>query len=277
MAIVDRQSITDAVIASFDISSPRQRALLEALLRHLHGFVRETRLSHDEWAAAVAFLVRCGRICDDRRDEFMLLSDVLGVSSLVDLIDAPDAATEGSVLGPFYASDSPEVPVGADIRPDKAVRALRVHGRVCDTAGRPLAGALIDMWQTSDQGLYATQDPDQTDDAFRCKMRCSPDGAFAFTTARPGAYKVPDDGPVGDLLRAGRRTAWRPAHLHFRVSAPGHQMLITEIFFHDDEWLEKDAVFGVRASLVRQPRETADGSEMEVNFDLAAAATAVAA
>jgi hydroxyquinol 1,2-dioxygenase len=272
MAIVDRQSITDAVIASFALSTPRERQLLEALVRHLHGFVRETALTHAEWAAAVGFLVRCGRICDDRRDEFMLLSDVLGVSSLVDLIDAPEAATEGSVLGPFYASDSPEVAVGADIRPDKAVPSLRVHGCVRDTSGRPLAGALIDMWQTSEQGLYATQDPNQVDDAFRCKMRCSPAGEYGFTTVRPGPYKVPDDGPVGDLLRAGRRTAWRPAHLHFRVSAPGHQPLITEIFFADDEWLQKDAVFGVRASLVQQPRNTANGGDMEVNFDLAAAA-----
>jgi len=276
MAIVDRQSITEAVIASFAMSTPRRQMLLAALVRHLHAFVRETSLTHAEWLEAVGFLFRCGQISGAQRDEFMLLSDVLGMSSLVDLIDAPEAATEGSVLGPFYASDSPELPVGADLRPDKGVRPLRVSGSVRDTAGGPIAGALIDMWQTSDTGRYATQDPDQADDAFRCKMRCTEAGGFAFITARPGAYKVPEDGPVGELLRAGGRTAWRPAHLHFRVMALGHQPLITEIFFGDDEWLEMDAVFGVRASLVKHPRETADGSEMDIDFRLAPAVLAAA-
>jgi hydroxyquinol 1,2-dioxygenase len=166
---INRNTITEAVIRSFaGLRTQRQKQLLSALVHHLHDFARETRLSHAEWAEAIEFLVRCGEISGAHRNEFMLLSDVLGVSSLVDMVDAPAGTTESSVLGPFYASDSPERPVGADLRSDKLGQSLLVRGAVQDMHGDPLPNALIDMWQTAENGLYATQDPDQPSDALRC-------------------------------------------------------------------------------------------------------------
>lgn len=270
MRNVNSDTITDAVIRSFvGIRPARQRALLSALVRHLHDLVRETELTHAEWSEAVAFITRCGAMTNEERSEFALLSDVLGISSLVDLVDAPEGMTEGSVLGPFYASDSPERPVGADLRPDGQGEPLLVSGTVSDVDGRPVTGAAIDIWQTAENGLYATQDVEQPNDALRCKMVCTEHGQFAFTTVRPGPYKVPEDGPVGYLLRAAGRTAWRPAHFHFLVMAPGHRKLTTEVFFEGDKWLEKDAVFGVRESLI-VPIKNIDGQrKVDLLFRLA--------
>jgi hydroxyquinol 1,2-dioxygenase len=202
---------------------------------------------------------------------------VLGLSSFVDMTDAPEGATEGSVLGPFYASDSPERPLGADLRPGGLGEPVWVHGRVQDAGGTPIRGAMIDMWQTAENGLYATQDGALPDDAFRCKMRCDDTGAFSFVTVMPGPYKVPDDGPVGELLRAGGRTAWRPAHFHFMVMAPGHRALTTEIFFEGDPYLGTDAVFGVRKSLIVAPQDKQGRRVIDLAFRLVAASLSDAA
>ncbi|MCB8877141.1 dioxygenase family protein [Acidisoma silvae] len=270
-------NVTEKVIASFAMTSAREQQLLTSLVSHLHGFARENRLTHEEWAKAVGFLFRCGEISDEKRDEFMLLSDVLGLSSFVDMTDAPEGATEGSVLGPFYASDSPERPVGADLRPDGVGEPVLVQGRVLDPDGRPIPGALIDMWQTAENGLYATQDQTLPDDAFRCKMRCDAEAGFSFVTVMPGPYKVPDDGPVGDLLHAGGRTAWRPAHFHFLIMAPGHRALTTEIFFEGDPYLGTDAVFGVRRSLIVAPLQDQGRRRVDLVFRLVPAALSEAA
>lgn len=198
-----------------------------------------------------------------------MLSDVLGLSSLVDMTDAPAGATEGSVLGPFYASDSRLHPIGADIRATTKEPALLVRGILRSARGGPAARASIDMWQTNINGLYATQDEAVPDDALRCKMHCAPDGTFHFITVMPGPYMVPDDGPVGDLLRAGGRAAWRPAHFHFLLKAEGHRPITTEIFVANDPYLGSDAVFGVRKSLIVAPVLEKGQNVVEIAFTLA--------
>jgi protocatechuate 3,4-dioxygenase beta subunit len=262
-------NVTEKVITSFRMQSPRDRQLLASLITHLHAFARENKLTHAEWASAIGFLFRCGEISSEKRDEFMLLSDVLGLSSLVDMTDAPEGATEGSVLGPFYASDSPLLPIGADLRAATEDSALLVRGVVRSTRGDAAPGASIDMWQTNTNGLYATQDDSVPDDALRCKMQCSPDGYFHFITVLPGPYRVPDDGPVGDLLRAGGRTAWRPAHFHFLLRAEGHRPITTEIFIAEDPYLGSDAVFGVRKSLIVAPKLENGRNVVDLAFTLA--------
>jgi hydroxyquinol 1,2-dioxygenase len=262
-------NVTEKVIASFHMQSARERELLTGLITHLHAFARENQLTHAEWAKAISFLFRCGEISSDKRDEFMLLSDVLGLSSLVDMTDAPEGATDGSVLGPFYASDSPLLAIGADLRASAEAPPLLVRGVVRSTRGGAAPGASIDMWQTNINGLYATQDEAVPDDALRCKMHCAADGTFHFTTVLPGPYMVPDDGPVGELLRAGGRTAWRPAHFHFLLRAEGHRPITTEIFIADDPHLGSDAVFGVRKSLIAAPVVEDGQSVVSLVFTLA--------
>jgi hydroxyquinol 1,2-dioxygenase len=262
-------NVTEKVIASFRMQSERDSQLLAGLITHLHAFARENQLTHAEWAKAIGFLFRCGEISSAKRDEFMLLSDVLGLSSLVDMTDAPAGATEGSVLGPFYASDSPLLPIGADLRASPDDEALLVRGVVRSTRGGAAPGASIDMWQTNINGLYATQDDGVPDDALRCKMNCAADGTFHFTTVLPGPYRVPDDGPVGDLLRAGGRTAWRPAHFHFLLQAKRHRPITTEVFIAEDTYLGSDAVFGVRKSLIVSPVKQNGRTVVDLAFTLA--------
>jgi hydroxyquinol 1,2-dioxygenase len=258
-------NVTEKVIASFRMQSERESQLLAGLITHLHAFARENRLTHAEWAKAIGFLFRCGEISSAKRDEFMLLSDVLGLSSLVDMTDAPEGATEGSVLGPFYASDSPLLPIGADLRASRDDEGLLVRGVVRSTRGGAAPAASIDMWQTNINGLYATQDDAVPDDALRCKMHCAPDGTYHYTTVLPG----PDDGPVGELLCAGGRTAWRPAHFHFLIQAERHRPITTEIFIAEDPYLGNDAVFGVRKSLIVAPTTENGRTVVDLAFTLA--------
>ncbi|WP_119273539.1 dioxygenase [Taklimakanibacter deserti] len=252
MRDITTENITRAVQESWaNADDPRLKEVLQRLAHHLHAFIRDVRPSHDEWLAAVDFLWRCGQISDDKRNEFALLSDVMGATSLVDLMNDTPEATVGSVLGPFYTDDSPTVPFGADLVGDNEGDAILLTGVVRDTAGRPIPGAVVDMWQTNSKGVYATQDPTQADDNLRCKQLCDAEGRYAFTTVEPGPYTIPTDGPVGKLVTHMRRSPWRPAHYHFIVKAEGHQPIVTEIFFPHDPYLGSDAVFGVRAPLVR--------------------------
>jgi hydroxyquinol 1,2-dioxygenase len=251
MRKVTQESITDAVIASFAGSKDgRLKEVLGHLVRHLHAFARDAKLTHAEWKAAIDFLYAAGRISNDQRNEFMLTSDVLGLSTLVDLLNQPAGATESSELGPFYAEGSPLLPVGADLVKGNTGDRVLVRGRVLDTAGRPIAGALLDFWQAASNGLYPEQDKRQDPLNLRFCMKTDGEGRYAFTTIKPAAYTVPYDGPVGGLLRAGGRDAWRPAHFHFIVSADGHRPVVTELFADDDPYVERDAVFGVRESLI---------------------------
>lgn len=251
MKNVTRDSITDAVIASFkDAKSERLRYLVACLVVHLHAFARESKLTPAEWKAAIDFLYAAGKISDERRNEFILLSDVLGMSSLVDLLNTPPGATESSELGPFHSTGSPELAVGADLIKGNPGDRVLVRGRVLDTAGRPIAGAMLDFWQAAANGLYPAQDKSQHPENLRFCMKTDGEGRYAFTTIKPAAYTVPYDGPVGSLLRAGGRDAWRPAHFHFIVTASGYLPVVTELFSADDPYVERDAVFGVRESLV---------------------------
>jgi len=259
MRNVTATSITQAVVHSFDgATDPRFKHLIERLTHHLHAFAREVKLTPDEWKAGIDFLYHAGKISDEARNEFILTSDVLGLSSLVDLLESDSGGTERSALGPFHAENSPMLAVGGDIKRDNDGEPMLVQGRVLDANGKPVPAARLDFWQAAINGKYWQQDPEQNPDNLRFRMTTGDDGAYAFTTVHPASYTVPYDGPVGDLLRAGNRHAWRPAHFHFIVSAAGFQPLTTEVFFADDPYIDQDAVFGVRESLLVNTRSNMD-------------------
>ena len=267
MAAMTPAQLTERVLAAYQgTPDPRLRELLTALISHLHAFAVQTRLTQQEWLAGLEFLTATGRKCDDRRQEFILLSDVLGLSSLVDLVNAADGATESTVLGPFYVPGAPERRMGEQLgRPEDGSPAL-VRGQVTDLAGRPLDGATLDIWQASSNGLYDTQDPRQPPFNLRGIFRTGPDGRFEFRTVRPASYPVPADGPVGDLLRGSARHGWRAAHVHAIVSAPGYRQVTTHIFDAQNPYLDSDTVFGVKDSLIRQFRPTGPGDPADVCY-----------
>lgn len=261
MRNVTATSITQAVVHSFDgAADPRFKHLIERLAHHLHAYAREVDLTPEEWKSGIDFLYRAGKISDDARNEFILTSDVLGLSSLVDMLASGAGGTEHSALGPFYAEGSPLIEVGGDIKRDNDGEPMLVRGCVTDADGHPVAGAQLDFWQAAINGKYWQQDPAQDPHNLRFRMVTGDDGIYAFTTVRPAPYNVPYDGPVGDLLRAGGRHAWRPAHFHFIVSATGKRTLTTEVFFADDRYIDEDAVFGVRESLLVQPHLDTDAA-----------------
>ncbi len=246
-------ALTAAVLASFEhASSPRFRTVAQSLVRHLHAFVTEIEPTEQEWAAAIDFLTRTGHITDERRQEFILLSDVLGVSMLVIGINhrVPDGATESTVFGPFFVADAPAVENGEDIANGAPGIPCLMHGRVLSVDGTPLPGAVIDVWQADEAGFYDVQYTDLEAARGRAQLRARADGSFSFWSVLPTAYPIPADGPVGELLAAAGRGPMRPAHVHFMVAAPGHATLITHVFVEGDEHLDGDAVFGVKASLI---------------------------
>lgn len=238
-------------------TDPRLREIMVSFSSHLHEFIRETRLTHDEWRKALEFLESTGKITTPERNEFVLLSDVLGVSSLVDMINSDSSATSSSVLGPFHISGSPEMKMGADMKGDFDGEVVLVEGHVRDIEGNPIANAELDIWQTAPNGMYSSQDPEQDRYSFHGLLHTDADGRYAFTTVRPVSYTVPTDGPVGEILNATGRHPWRPSHLHFIVKADGFKSLVTEVFPDDDPYLDGDTVFGVREDLltryVQQP------------------------
>jgi hydroxyquinol 1,2-dioxygenase len=237
-----------------DCDDPRLREILQALVRRLHEFAREVRLTQDEWADAVRILTDTGHITDDRRQEFILWSDSMGLSMLVDALanPLPEGATESTVLGPFYVPGAPQREYGENIaeEPDAGTPAW-VYGRVLDTEGNPVAGAELDVWQNGENQLYAVQDPEAEEDHLRGVFRTREDGSFAFVAVRPTPYTIPHDGPVGRMLQSTGRHPWRPAHIHMIVRAPGHRTLTTHIFDAESDYLDSDAVFAVKPSLVR--------------------------
>jgi hydroxyquinol 1,2-dioxygenase len=278
MTAMTPDQLTEQVLAAYaDAPDPRLRQLLASLIGHLHAFAVENRLTRQEWLAGVEFLTATGQKCDDERQEFILLSDVLGFSSLVDLINAADGATESTVLGPFYVPGAPVRAMGERIgRPEDGSPAL-VRGRVTNLAGEALDGATLDVWQSSGNGLYDTQDPQQPPFNLRGVFVTGPDGAYQFRAIRPVSYPIPADGPVGGLLRGAGRHNWRAAHIHAIVSAPGHRPVTTHIFDAENPYLDSDTVFGVKDSLIRQFRPAGPGDPpdvsyiAEMNFVLAAA------
>ncbi|KUN23322.1 6-chlorohydroxyquinol-1,2-dioxygenase [Streptomyces antibioticus] len=256
--------VTDEAIDSLrDTADPRLRDLLTALVRHLHDFARETRLTQGEWEAAIRFLTATGQTCTDTRQEFILLSDVLGLSMLLETLhghSTPDA-TESTVLGPFHMTESPVRELGADIDLVGDGEPCVVSGRVLSADGTPLPGATVDVWQADGNGFYDVQRPDvQPAGNGRGLFTTDPEGRFRFRTCVPSSYPIPTDGPVGDLLRATGRHPYRPAHIHFIASAPGHAPVTTHIFVAGDKYLDSDAVFAVKQSLVRDFTPTDDPS-----------------
>jgi protocatechuate 3,4-dioxygenase beta subunit len=244
--------VTEQVLASFrNTGSPRLRELMEALVRHAHAFVREVRLTEGEWEAGIDFLTRCGHITDDRRQEFILLSDVLGLSMLTVAVNQPPEplATEATVFGPFFVEGSPRVPLGGDVAGNASGQPCWVEGTVRDLQGRPVGGARIEVWEADDDGRYDVQYGDDRT-AARGHLFTDPDGRYAFWAVTPTPYPIPHDGPVGDLLTATGRGPMRAAHLHFMVTADGFHRLVTHIFVRGDAYQDSDAVFGVKDSLV---------------------------
>jgi hydroxyquinol 1,2-dioxygenase len=250
------ETATAAVIASFaDTPDPRLRELLDSLVRHLHAFVRETEPSIAEWEYAIDFLTKTGQKCDDERQEFILLSDVLGVSMLIETMNnrASGEATESTVLGPFHVVKSPSRELGDTIDLVGTGQPLLVRGRVLDTEGNPVPGALLDVWQANDQGFYDVQQPEvQPRTNGRGLFTADADGAYWFRTIVPSHYPIPTDGPVGKLLTATNRHPYRPAHIHFIVTAPGYRPLTTHIFVAGSQYIESDAVFAVKESLITE-------------------------
>jgi catechol 1,2-dioxygenase len=247
--------ITTKVVASFDNApDPRLRIIMQALVRHLHAFASEVGLTQAEWETAIRVLTATGHITDDRRQEFILWSDALGLSMLVDALNfgAAPGATESTVLGPFWAAGSPGREYGESIIEQAAGTPAWVYGRVLDTSGQPIAGAELDVWQNGDNRLYAVQDTDAPEMHLRGRFASREDGSYAFLGVRPVPYTIPDDGPVGQMLRATGRHPWRPAHIHLIVSAPGYQTLTTHIFDAESTYLDSDAVFAVKPSLLRE-------------------------
>jgi catechol 1,2-dioxygenase len=232
---------------------PRLREVLGSLIRNLYRFAVETSLTEAEWTDGIRFLTDVGHTCTDQRQEFILLSDTLGLSMLVDLINhrAGSSATESTVLGPFYVPGSPWRANGDAITDDLGAQPLLVSGQVRDTGGNPLGGAIVDVWQNATNRLYSVQDERQSTENLRGRFRTEADGAFRFTTARPVDYPIPDDGPVGRMLKATGRHPWRPAHIHLIVSADGCTPVTTHLFDAESEYLDSDVVFGVKPSLVR--------------------------
>ncbi|MDR7172346.1 hydroxyquinol 1,2-dioxygenase [Nocardia kruczakiae] len=245
-------AVTEEVLASFDATpDPRLRALLHSLVRHLHAFAVEVRLSEREWQRAIEFLTRAGHITDERRQEFILLSDILGLSMLTVAINEPaePGATESTVFGPFFVDDAPEVPLGGDIARGASGPPCYVSGQVRSSSGAPIEGARIEVWEADEDGFYDVQYPDGRS-AGRGWLRSDANGEYRFRSVLPAPYPIPHDGPVGDLLQATNRSPMRPAHLHFMVTAPGFRTLITHIFLSGDPYLASDAVFGVKENLV---------------------------
>jgi hydroxyquinol 1,2-dioxygenase len=230
---------------------PRLKRILQSLIEHLHAFVRDTRLTCEEWKAGIEFLTRTGQMCDGKRQEFILLSDTLAVSMLVDLLNygKHPQATESTVLGPFFVAGAPEIPIGGNIaRPRTPGEAAVVTGSVKAMDGTPVAGALLEVWESGTDGLYDVQKDEGTN--LRGRLRADAAGRFWFCAIVPTSYPVPTDGPVGAMLKASGRHPMRPGHLHFAISAPGYRQLVTHLFTSADEYLDSDAVFGVKESLV---------------------------
>ncbi len=249
----------------------RLKQVMEVITRHLHAAIKEIEPSQEEWMKAILFLTATGHKSDDWRQEYILLSDVLGVSMLVDAINSrrPDGASENTVLGPFHVGEAPEYPMGANICQDGKGEDMVVRGRVLDVDGNPLEGVKIDVWQANDEGFYDVQQKGiQPNFNLRGVFRTGPDGTYWFKAVRPKHYAIPDDGPVGELLYALGRHPYRPAHLHYILSKEGYDEVTTHIFDPDDIFINNDAVFGVKESLIADFSKVEDRDRIEeMNFD----------
>ena len=245
-------NITDSVINTFaNAKDARVKAILTSLVKHLHAFIKDVNLTETEWMAGIQFLTATGQMCDDKRQEFILLSDTLGATTTKDLINhrKPEGMTEYTIFGPFYRDGAPDLPLGASIAGETPGETVIVSGRVFAPGGVPLANALLDVWQSDSEGFYDVQLPDAPLN-LRGRFRADAEGRYTFRTLKPAYYPIPTDGPVGKMLMAVGRHPYRPAHIHFIAAAAGYKPLTTELFVDGDPYLDSDAVFGVRDSLV---------------------------
>jgi len=250
--------------------NPRLREVMESLVRHLHGFIKEVEVTQEEWEIGIDFLTRAGQICSDERQEFILLSDVLGVSMLVDAINnrRPAGATENTVFGPFHVADAPIRKMGETISLDGKGESCLFEGRVIDTHGEPVQGACIDVWSDNADGFYDVQQPGiQPKWNNRGRFITEADGAYSFVGIKPVSYPIPDDGSVGKMLGSLGRHPYRPAHMHFMVTAPGFKTIVTHTFVGDDAYIGDDTVFGVKETLVAPFEHIKDGTEWHSPFD----------
>jgi hydroxyquinol 1,2-dioxygenase len=263
----EEETSADVVIARMGADiDPRLREVMTAVIKHLHNAVKEIRPTHEEWLAAIKFLTATGHMSTDWRQEFILLSDTIGVTMLVDAINNNhgDHATENTILGPFYVENPPRLENGANICLDGKGEPLLVRGRVTGTDGKPIAGATVDAWQTNEDGFYDVQQKGiQPDMNLRGIFTTNANGEYWFRSVKPRFYPIPDDGPVGQLLRSMGRGPNRAAHIHFKVKAPGYEDVITHVFPPDCPYLEMDAVFGVKESLIGDFRQSHDEAEAE--------------
>ncbi len=267
MQLVTEDNITELAVERWATArDPRLSELMAALVRHLHDFAREVRLTEAEWMAAMQWLTRTGQISDDKRLEFVLASDVLGLSMLVVQMNhrLDPAATPATVLGPFHIEGSPEFGFGGDMSDGVPGTPLFIHGTVRDLDGNPVAGAVLDVWQADAEGVYESQIPDIDEARLRAKYTTREDGSYCVRTIAPTGYTIPMDGPVGELIAQTEISHFRPAHVHFLINVPGYEPLITHLFQEGAEYLDSDVVFGTKQELVvrfeqREPGETPDG------------------
>jgi protocatechuate 3,4-dioxygenase beta subunit len=261
----------DVIDRMSNSKSARLQEVMAIVVQHLHAIVREAQLTQGEWWQAIDFLTRAGQMCSQSRQELILLSDILGVSMLVDAVDnvAGPGISDSTVLGPFYAGHQRELAQGDSILlREEASEPLVMCGRVTDPEGKPIAGALIEVWQTAPNQLYDVQDKDQPQGHLRASFRTDTAGAYRFRTILPVSYPIPDDGPAGQLLTALGRHPFRPAHVHFMISAPGYRTLVTHLFFEGDQYLDSDAVFGVKPSLIIRAESKGGINSVEYDFGL---------
>lgn len=274
MRNLNAENITDAVIEQFSsCEDARLKSVLNSLVSHLHAFLRDVEPSEQEWTEAIDFLTRTGQLCDDKRQEFILLSDTLGVTMLVDAINhrtSNPQITESTVLGPFYVADPPEADQGEAIDWGVEGEPFFVEGRVHDEQGEPMANVVMDVWQSDSEGFYDVQK--ELDSAsLRARFKTDGQGRYAFWTVTPSPYPIPTDGPVGKMLELTGRHPYRPAHVHFMLMAEGYETLVTQIFAENDPYLDSDAVFGVKDSLVRDyqlrtPGKAPDGRDIPTPY-----------
>lgn len=272
MRNLNEQTVTQAVMDLIsDTPDPRLKFVLTSLITHLHNFAREVELTEQELLAGILFLTATGQKCDDKRQEFILLSDVLGLSMLTVAMNnkKPEGCTESTVFGPFHVEGAPVYENGADISNGALGDPCLVRGTVKDLNGAPIAGAVLEVWQADAAGYYDVQYPDLETHQARGILKSQEDGSFEFRTVVAVAYPIPTDGPVGDLLRATGRHPWRPAHLHFMIKAKNYETLVTHVFRNGDQYLDSDAVFGVRQTLVADWIKQPDGDHtLNYNFVL---------
>jgi len=274
MQNLNEHNITDEVVRRLQyVPSPRLREIMTSLIKHMHEFAREVHLSEDEWFQGIQFITSVGQKCDDKRQEFILLSDTLGLSQLVvaQNHNRPQGVTEQTVFGPFHVNGAPHLPHGASIAEGVAGEPCFVSALVKSAAGKPIAGATVDVWQAGADGFYDVQHPEWQEMKLRAVFKTDAEGRFRLRTIKPCSYPVPTDGPVGDMLHALNQNPYRPAHLHCMIQAEGYDRLITHVFVEGDPYLDSDAVFGVRSSCIgdyvrHEPGVAPDGIRLEVPF-----------